>query len=122
MTPAKVLKQKLNHLTAYEKTEIMDYPQVYYFGEGVKKIRPIMNYQRPSEQSRRSSADEDLNYGFDDSKGNYRVTVKDHIAYRYEIRGFLGKGSFGIALKCYDHKLKEEVALKIIKNKKKYYY
>lgn len=36
--------------------------------------------------------------------------------------GFLGKGSFGIAVKCFDHKTKEEVALKIIKNKKKYYY
>ena len=35
---------------------------------------------------------------------------------------FLGKGSFGIAVKCFDHKNKEEVALKIIKNKKKYYY
>lgn len=81
-----------------------------------------MTQQQTGSQSRRSSGDEDLNYGFDDSKGNYRVTVKDHIAYRYEIRGFLGKGSFGIALKCYDHKLKEEVALKIIKNKKKYYY
>ena len=48
--------------------------------------------------------------------------MKDHIAYRYEIMHFLGKGSFGIAVKCYDHKHKEEVALKIIKNKKKYYY
>ena len=65
------------------------------------------------------SNDEDLNYGFDDSKGNYRVTIKDHIAYRYEILNFLGKGSFGIAVKCYDHKNKEEVALKIIKNKNK---
>jgi dual specificity tyrosine-phosphorylation-regulated kinase 2/3/4 len=42
LTPAKVLKQKIHHLTAYERTEILDYPQVYYFGEGVKKIKPIM--------------------------------------------------------------------------------
>lgn len=34
----------------------------------------------------------------------------------------MGKGSFGIAVKCYDHKRREETALKIIKNKKKYYY
>jgi dual specificity tyrosine-phosphorylation-regulated kinase 2/3/4 len=65
---------------------------------------------------------EDYNFGFDDTKGNYRVNIKDHIAYRYEILSFLGKGSFGVAIKCYDHKAKEEVALKIIKNKKKYYY
>ncbi len=48
--------------------------------------------------------------------------MKDHIGYRYEVLDFLGKGSFGIALKCFDHKLKEEIALKVIKNKKKYYY
>lgn len=65
---------------------------------------------------------EDYNYGYDDTKGNYRINVKDHIAYRYEILSFLGKGSFGVAVKCFDHKTKEEVALKIIKNKKKYYY
>jgi serine/threonine protein kinase len=48
--------------------------------------------------------------------------MKDHIAFRYEILGFLGKGSFGIAVKAFDHKRKEEVALKIIKNKKKSSY
>ena len=67
-------------------------------------------------------SEEDLNHGYDDLKGNYIVKVKDHIAYRYELLTYLGKGSFGIAVKCYDHKNKEEVALKIIKNKKKYYY
>jgi len=34
----------------------------------------------------------------------------------------LGKGSFGIAVKAFDHKRKQEFAIKIIKNKKKYYY
>jgi dual specificity tyrosine-phosphorylation-regulated kinase 2/3/4 len=75
-----------------------------------------------SHRSANSNNEEDSNFGFDDSKGNYRVTMKDHIAFRYEILGFLGKGSFGIAVKAFDHKRKDEVALKIIKNKKKYYY
>ena len=124
MTPAKCLKQFSHHLTDYERTEILDYPHIYYFGEGIKKIKP----QNPgpagglSHRSANSNNEEDTNFGFDDSKGNYRVTMKDHIAFRYEILGFLGKGSFGIAVKAYDHKRKEEVALKIIKNKKKYYY
>jgi serine/threonine protein kinase len=64
----------------------------------------------------------EYNFGYDDAKGNYRITVGDHIGYRYEIQSFLGKGSFGIALKCFDHKRKEQIALKVIKNKKKYYY
>jgi dual specificity tyrosine-phosphorylation-regulated kinase 2/3/4 len=46
----------------------------------------------------------------------------DHIGYRYEVKSFLGKGSFGTAVKCLDHKTGEEIALKIVKNKKKYYY
>ena len=97
---------------------------MFYFGEGVKKLKPIMTNQQSNQApvSRRSSNEEDSNFGFDDSTGNYRVTVRDHIAYRYEILSYLGKGSFGIAVKCFDHKNKEEVALKIIKNKKKYYY
>ena len=121
MTPAKCLKNCSHHLTDYEKTEILDYPHIYYYGEGVKKIKPQnqSTVGSTSHRSTNSNNEEDSNFGFDDSKGNYRVTVKDHIAYRYEIIGFLGKGSFGIAVKCFDHKRKEEIALKIIKNKKK---
>jgi dual specificity tyrosine-phosphorylation-regulated kinase 2/3/4 len=50
------------------------------------------------------------------------VVIGDHVGYRYEIIDFLGKGSFGTALGCYDHKEKKSVAVKIVKNKKKYYY
>jgi serine/threonine protein kinase len=47
--------------------------------------------------------------------------MREHIAYRYEIVKKLGKGSFGIVLKVFDHKNKEFVALKILKNKKRLY-
>lgn len=60
------------------------------------------------------------NYGFDDDKGDYKVIIKDHIGYRYEVIEPLGKGSFGQALKWFDHKDKEFVAIKIIRNKKKF--
>jgi len=48
--------------------------------------------------------------------------LKDQVAYRYEIIDFLGKGSFGQALKAKDHKTGEIVAIKVVKNKKKYAY
>lgn len=56
----------------------------------------------------------------DDENGNYYIRIGDHIDYRYEIVSELGQGSFGQALKCYDHKNKEFVCVKIIKNKKKF--
>ena len=39
----------------------------------------------------------------------------------YKMMEFLGKGSFGVVLKCYDHKNREYCALKILKNKKRLY-
>ena len=42
------------------------------------------------------------------------------LRYRFEVLDFLGKGSFGQALKCVDHKTGEIVAIKIIRNKKKF--
>jgi dual specificity tyrosine-phosphorylation-regulated kinase 2/3/4 len=50
------------------------------------------------------------------------VVVKDHLGYRYEVLEFLGQGSFGQAISCLDHKTKETVAVKLIRNKKKFQY
>lgn len=59
------------------------------------------------------------NFGFDNDNGDYLYEMHDHIDYRFEIVKKLGKGSFGVVLKCFDHKKREFVALKIIRNKKK---
>jgi dual specificity tyrosine-phosphorylation-regulated kinase 2/3/4 len=48
--------------------------------------------------------------------------MKDHIAYRYEVLEFLGKGSFGQAVKCYDYKTNQYVAIKVIRNKKRFHH
>ena len=39
----------------------------------------------------------------------------------YEVLKILGKGSFGLVVKCYDHKLGQPVALKIIRNEKRFH-
>lgn len=49
------------------------------------------------------------------------MRYNDHIDYRYEIVKKIGKGSFGVVLRCFDHKQKEFVALKILKNKRRLY-
>lgn len=81
MSAGKTLKIFKEFLTPYEQGEILDYKSIYYIGIGATKVKNFMK-------------DVD-NYGFDDDKGDYKLMVADHIAYRYEIVDALGKGSFG---------------------------
>ena len=61
------------------------------------------------------------NRGYDNERGDYRVVMRDHIGYRYEIMSVLGKGSFGQVLKCLDHRTGQMMAIKIIRNKKRFH-
>jgi dual specificity tyrosine-phosphorylation-regulated kinase 2/3/4 len=56
------------------------------------------------------------NFGFDTEQQEYIIVPNEHVAYRFEIVKKLGKGSFGIVVRAFDHKTKEFVALKILKN------
>ena len=62
------------------------------------------------------------NFGYDDERGDYLVVNNDHLAYRYEIVDTLGKGSFGQVLNCRDHQTGQSVAIKIIRNKKRFHH
>ena len=106
LKPIKALTLYKSELTAYEQGEILKYNQIYYLGTLNNKMAPRI---------------ECVNFGFDDSHADYLLIKKDHIAYRYEILNLLGKGSFGQVCECFDHKKKEKVALKIIKNKQKFH-
>ena len=59
--------------------------------------------------------------GFDDERGDYLTVLHDHISYRYEVVGSLGKGSFGQVMKCFDYKDNTMKAIKIIRNKKRFH-
>lgn len=98
------LRNYMDKLSDYEKGEILDYRKIWFIGLEADKLdgSPLKPY----------------NYGYDDEKGDYKVVMKDHIGYRFEVIEPLGKGSFGQAIKCFDHQKKEFVALKIIRNKK----
>ncbi|GFQ94552.1 dual specificity tyrosine-phosphorylation-regulated kinase 2 [Trichonephila clavata] len=50
----------------------------------------------------------------------YPQVLHDHIAYRYEILEVIGKGSFGQVIRALDHRTDTQIALKIIRNKKRY--
>lgn len=56
------------------------------------------------------------NHGFDNDQADYLFEAKDQILYRYEVQKKLGRGAFGVVIRCFDHKNKEQVAVKILKN------
>ncbi|XP_062426322.1 dual specificity tyrosine-phosphorylation-regulated kinase 4 [Rhea pennata] len=106
MTASEALKYFRNHLTVYEQKEIFNYTDLWFLGLEAKKIEGLPETQ---------------NNCYDDEHGSYLKVLHDHIAYRYEVLEVIGKGSFGQVAKCMDHKTNELVAVKIIRNKKRFH-
>lgn len=79
--------------TEFEMEEINNYEIIYYLNLSRTKRLKV----------------------FQDDNGGYRAEKQEHIAYRYEIVDTLGQGSFGLVLKCLDHKHHEIVAIKIVR-------
>lgn len=60
------------------------------------------------------------NSGFDDENSRYLTTNGDHIAYRYQVESKLGRGAFGDCWLVFDHKEGKRVALKVIRNERRF--
>jgi dual specificity tyrosine-phosphorylation-regulated kinase 2/3/4 len=96
-------------LNIYERGEIVDFTDVYFCGtQNAHKVVGDVHSDAP-------------NFGYDDERGDYTIVPGDHLSYRYEIIDVLGKGSFGQVVRCIDHKLGVLVAVKIIRNKKRFH-
>ena len=108
VSPSRALGRHRAALTALERAEILEYPRVYFAGIGAKKV-----------QSKEACGSD--NHGYDDDRGDYVMRKGDHLAYRFEIIDELGKGSFGQVMRCYDHKTRRTVAVKVIRNKKRFH-
>lgn len=106
-TPEQVMKLYMNKLTPYEHHEIFSYPSIYFIGAIAKK--------------RQGSIGGSNNCGYDDEHGSYIQVLHDHVAYRYEVLKVIGKGSFGQVVKAYDHKTHQNVALKMVRNEKRFH-
>jgi len=110
LSPEAILQSsQVQYLSSFEREEIPGFPSVYYFGARSKK--------KPAAPENSTN-----NFGYDDERGDYLVVNHDHLAYRYEIIDLLGKGSFGQVLHCRDHRTGESVAIKIIRNKKRFHH
>ncbi|KAJ6638055.1 putative dual specificity tyrosine-phosphorylation-regulated kinase 3 like, partial [Pseudolycoriella hygida] len=105
-TPQQVMELYMNKLTPYEHHEIFKYPQIYFIGANAKKRPGLVG---PN------------NSDYDNEHGSYIHIPHDHVAYRYEVLKIIGKGSFGQVVKAYDHKTHEHVALKMVRNEKRFH-
>ena len=109
-SPLAILRSsQAKYLSEYEQKEIQDYTSVYYLGASSKKHNATLDITTN-------------NHGYDDDRGDYQVVIRDHLNYRYEVIDALGKGSFGQVLHCRDHCTGHSVAIKIIRNKKRFHH
>lgn len=107
VSPAQALK--MASLNIFERGEIIDFKDIYFCGtQKAKKHVGDLKSQA-------------ANFGYDDDRGDYQIVIGDHLAYRYEVVDVLGKGSFGQVVRCVDHKTGQLVAVKIIRNKKRFH-
>eukprot|EP00731_Ephydatia_muelleri_P001251 Em0001g1251a len=106
LAPEVALRVYSSKLTAFEQQEVLGYPQVYFAGQ---------------QEKRQGVSGAANNGGYDDESGSYLAVSRDHVHYRYEVIKVLGKGSFGQVLKAFDHKTQQHVALKIVRNEKRFH-
>ncbi|OCT91920.1 dual specificity tyrosine-phosphorylation-regulated kinase 2 [Xenopus laevis] len=107
LTPEQAVKQYKHQLSAYEQQEISSFSEIYFVGPNAKKRQGVVGGPN--------------NGGYDDDQGGYSLVPHDHVAYRYEVLKVIGKGSFGQVAKVYDQKLHQHLALKMVRNEKRFH-
>lgn len=107
MSPSQAMQ--MAPLNIFERGEVVDYKDVYF--TGTRKAKKHVG----------DLGSASTNFGYDDDRGDYNIVEGDHLAYRYEVVDILGKGSFGQVVRCVDHKTGVLVAVKIIRNKKRFH-
>lgn len=135
-TPQYTLRHFGSELTELEKCEVLQFGDIFFFSsldiktqrrEGKIHHTAVASTVRapaPDEGSTpslpQSAPVELFNDGYDDDRGDYLVLAQDHLAFRFEVLHVLGSGSFGQVVCCWDHQRQQQVAVKIIRNRKKY--
>uniref|UniRef100_A0A8D3A9V8 dual-specificity kinase n=1 Tax=Scophthalmus maximus TaxID=52904 RepID=A0A8D3A9V8_SCOMX len=107
LSPEQAMKQFMSKMSSFEHHEVFSFTEVFFVGPNAKKRSGVVGGSN--------------NGGYDDDQGSYIHIPHDHIAYRYEVLKVIGKGSFGQVVKAFDHKLQTHVALKMVRNEKRFH-
>uniref|UniRef100_A0A1I8JCW2 dual-specificity kinase n=1 Tax=Macrostomum lignano TaxID=282301 RepID=A0A1I8JCW2_9PLAT len=128
MTPNEAIEVHRQHLSAFELEEIRQFDSIWFVGARARKVEAVLDSKN--------------NHGYDSENGAYlkasrptwersimhlkrflkRLEVtNDHVAYRYETLETLGRGSFGQVVRAIDHRTGQHVALKILRNCKRFH-
>lgn len=108
-TPEDAIAKFGDLMTDFEKEECKKFPEIWFCGApGAEKVEGCID-------------DPNQNHGYDDPDGIYYQIIGDQMNYRYEILQELGAGAFGSVIKAKDHKTGQNVAVKLIRNKKRFH-
>ncbi|KAF3854512.1 hypothetical protein F7725_022567 [Dissostichus mawsoni] len=94
--PPWALKNFKDRMTEFEQEEIMDYAEIWFLVPALRRSRVPKEHRRTMDMMTSMEATSVLEV--------------------------IGKGSFGQVLKCLDHKNNELVAIKMIRNKKRFHH
>ena len=103
ITPQEAKEKYYHLLTNADLADINNFPEIYYIRSNLPPCKNTARFSRYKPDKNKSSI-------------HYPFTEREHIAFRYEQMQLLGRGTFGIVIKCLDHKEKDFVAMKIVKN------
>ncbi|KAK3700735.1 serine/threonine protein kinase, CMGC, dual-specificity [Vermiconidia calcicola] len=123
LSAEQVLHDRASGLNVFERGEVVDFERDGVYFTGTRGARKIVGSLSPTSATSKpaDAAAGNNNFGYDDERGDYNIVLGDHLAYRYEVVDVLGKGSFGQVVRCVDHKEGGIVAVKIIRNKKRFH-
>ena len=98
-TTSSIILSTLPFLPEWVKQELTSYREIFYISKYEKGKNPSL----------------------DELDGEFKALPGDDILYRYEITETLGKGTFGHVFKVFDHLEKKHLAMKVIKNKQRFF-
>ena len=108
-----VMKKMWRRMRKIDREDIMRYKRVWYvpMDKDDKITHNHLTSTMNSSMDSRSSKSHD---------GVFKIIRGEHVAFQFEVMDSLGQGNFGRVIRCFDHKSKRMVALKVINNNPKF--